>query len=102
MRVVREVKANLYGEVETLLEQRAHDDPSSLAFPVQKYEFHLIRALIANHAGRRDAAVDHARAALDAAGLRQSGFRYHANLGLVGKVEPKLHETLLQLAGTES
>src|SRR6267142_2646735 len=41
MRVVREGMADLYREVEALLERRAQD-PSSLTFPVQKYQFHLV------------------------------------------------------------
>jgi hypothetical protein len=98
MRVVREGKADLYGDVDALLLRRAEEDPSSLAFPVQKYQFHLVRAVIAQERGHRDAAVDHARLALDAAGLRHSGFRYHAGIGLVDNLEPKLHETLLRLA----
>jgi len=97
MRVVREGMADLYREVEALLERRAQD-PSSLTFPVQKYQFHLVLAVIAHEAGHRDGAVDHARRALDAAGLRHSGFRYHAGLGLVDNLEPKLLETLLRLA----
>lgn len=99
MRVVREGKADLYGEVEELLERRRAQAPSSLAFPVQKYQFHLVRAIIAQESGHRDTAVEHARLALDAAGQRHSNFRYHRDLGLVGKPEPKLHDTILRLAG---
>ncbi len=95
--MVREGKADLYGEVVALLERRA-EDPSSLAFPVQKYQFHLVRAVIAQERGHRDAAVEHARLALDAAARRHSNFN-HPDLGLVGKPEPKLHETILRLAG---
>ena len=101
MRVVRDSKVDLYREVEALFAQRALER-SSLMFPIDKYRFHLVRALIASNAGHRDVAAEQASAALDAAGLKASGFRYHANLGLVDKVEPRLHEALLRLAGIDT
>ena len=59
--------------------KRAH-----LAFPIQALKAAAIRALIASARGDRQAA-QYAQEALDAAGLRQSSFRYHRGLGLVGE-----------------
>jgi tetratricopeptide (TPR) repeat protein len=55
-----------------------------LSFPVDHFRWHAALALIALDAGPPEAAVRHARLALDAAAREHSGLRYHADLGLVG------------------
>jgi len=59
-------------------------DKAHLAFPVQLFKAAAVRAFIA-HSNRDGLATQHATEALAAAGLEQSQFRYHRNLGLVGE-----------------
>lgn len=49
-----------------------------LAFPVDCFKWYAAKALIENDS-------DYASKALDAAGVEKSGFRFHQNVGLVGK-----------------
>ncbi len=58
---------------------------SRLTWPVEYYLWHAACALIAAAGQDTLTAKSHARSALDAAALKQSGFRNHASLGLVTK-----------------
>jgi tetratricopeptide (TPR) repeat protein len=71
--------SNLYEEALGVLAE-AH-----VAFPVQKFKAAAVHALIAEHRGDVRSAARHAAEALEAANARESGFRYHQELGLVGE-----------------
>jgi hypothetical protein len=77
-------------------------EQESRPFPAEQFQWHVIQALLsaANHADGD--ASEHARAALVAADARQSGFRYHASLGLVHEIEPALEARLRTLAGVDA
>ena len=61
-----------------------------IRFPVHEFLWHGYRALIAKELGDSKAARKSAAIALRAAEVKQSPFRYHRKLGLVGDE----HETL--------
>ncbi len=56
-------------------------------------------ALIASEQGRKTDSSNHAKKAIDAAQVKKSGFRYHQNIGLVGKEHQGVMKKLLKLAG---
>jgi tetratricopeptide (TPR) repeat protein len=57
---------------------------SSLSFPVDGFLWNAAFALIADAKGQRKHAAETATKALEFAALTHSGFRYHADVGLVG------------------
>ena len=71
-------------------------DRADLAFPVQKFKAGAIRALIAEHHGDTAAAARYAAEAVEAANVRESGFAYHRDFGLVGQEH---HAMLAHLRG---
>ncbi|MCW1921012.1 hypothetical protein OKA05_00500 [Luteolibacter arcticus] len=83
----------LYDEALAVLGEFAHG-----MFPVQRYRVNAIHALILDARGQREQARSHARAALDEAAARQSGFRYHATLGLVESPGESVYQRLQALA----
>jgi hypothetical protein len=97
-RVVRSDRRDLFAEVDALFEERSRDDRWSIPFPVQKYWFHAVRALLADVRGQRPEAAAHARAALDAARMTEAPFRYHREVGLVRVVDADLVRKLSGLA----
>jgi tetratricopeptide (TPR) repeat protein len=54
-----------------------------LTFPVDRFQWHAVHALIAADSGRVAVARAHAEKALEAAAYEDSGFRYHSTVGLV-------------------
>lgn len=56
---------------------------SRLVFPVDHFRWHATKALIEAEAGETETANAHAKHALGAASLDNSGFRYHSSVGLV-------------------
>lgn len=68
-----------YGYAMQLLEKHK----ARLMFPVDHFHWHAACALIASAEHDAVAAKAHAQAALDAAALDHSGFRYHPTVGLV-------------------
>jgi len=61
------------------------DGLDELAFPVDVFLWHAANALMAFDEGRRDEAAEHAIKAIEAAEVKKSGFRFHKNVGLIGK-----------------
>jgi hypothetical protein len=98
--VINHGLSDSYAEVAAVLDERSKD-PSALAFPVQRYKFHSIRALLAKAAGRQREAAEQATLALEAQSLKESGLRLHSGLGLVGAVDPVIHDQVVRLAGRE-
>jgi hypothetical protein len=70
------------------------------AFPVQLFEVAAVRAVISEFRGETHAAAHYAREALQAANLRESQFRYHRQLGLVGSEHSAVVERLKKLAAS--
>jgi tetratricopeptide (TPR) repeat protein len=69
-----------------------------LAFPVQSFKAAAIRAFVAEARNHHQAASQHALEALEAAGRKQSQFRYHRSLGLVGEEYESVIARLRKLA----
>ena len=78
----------------TVLDERKDD----IAFPLDRFMWHASYALISSASGHEANAKDHALEALAAAEAKESGFRYHQNLGLVGKVHRPVVKDLIHLA----
>ncbi len=69
-----------------------------VAFPLDRFMWHAAYALISSRRGDDSAARKHAQLATAAAEARKSGFRYHQNLGLVGKEHKPVVKELIRLA----
>jgi hypothetical protein len=93
--VVSRQLTDLYDEALRTVES-AH-----LAFPVQLFKAAAVRAVISQFRGEERAAVHYAREALSAADLRESQFRYHRKLGLVGSDHSAVVERLKKLAASQ-
>ena len=87
---------DLYDEALALLGEFTH----GLVFPVNRYRASAIHALILGARGQREQAQGYARAALQEAAARHSGFRYHTTLGLVDSPDERVHERLQTLAAS--
>jgi len=83
---------DLYGEALDALQRYRG------VFPAQWFKAAAIRALIADHNGERDQASQYASDALEAASQKQSPFRYHPSLGLVGQGHSGIIERLRHIA----
>lgn len=86
--------ANTYQRAKELLEEHK----SRVAFPVEEFLWHGAYALILAAQGEHVQAKTRARSALDAAERKDSGFRYHATLGLVTEQHRKLLEAVRSIA----
>jgi hypothetical protein len=73
------------------------DHAAEPMWPVERFKWHAAFALVAIDSGDAEGAGEHARLALDAAGTRESVFRYHRGLGCVGKGWAPVIERLLPL-----
>jgi hypothetical protein len=72
----------------------------TIPFPVQRYKFHAIRALVSAERGALANAREEAKQALEAAQASDSGFRYHPTIGLVRERSSDMHSRLEALAGS--
>jgi len=71
---------------------------SLLIFPLAKFKWHAAHALIREAHGEFGVAREHAIRALEAANAKNSGFRYHPNVGLVGPEFRVLRHQLFELS----
>jgi tetratricopeptide (TPR) repeat protein len=92
--VQREDRA-LYDEALAVLNEFRSD--VSLTFPIDGYRYAAVRALIAEARGETDSAREFAKVALQCAEMSFSAFRYHPTVGLVEKVDPRIHGRLAAL-----
>jgi hypothetical protein len=70
----------------------------SLIFPKDYFLWHASQALIFADSGEKTNGAEHAKMAIEAAKIRRSGFRYHQNIGLVGKRHDVVIEKLVRIA----
>lgn len=89
-------RKDVYAEAERLVEE--FGVRGSAPFPTQQYKHYAIRAIVSDWRGDRSAATSYARLALEAASKTTSGFRYHADLGLVSHTDTPLHVELIRLS----
>ena len=92
--VARDEIEDEYAFAVTVLEDRKDD----VAFPLDRFMWHASYALISSKRGDQARTTNHAKQALVAAEAKKSGFRYHQNLGLVGKEHKPVVKTLMRLA----
>jgi len=71
---------------------------SRLMFPVDYYQYHTALAIIEWENGNTDDAKKHALYALEAASEKQSGFRYHPQVGLVENQDKKMQSKLKEIS----
>lgn len=83
-----------YEEALDLLEEFDGD----IMVPVDLFNRHAARALILSDSGQDAAAREEAAAALEAAAVDDSGFRYHPRVGLVGAKQGDLVRRMKSLA----
>lgn len=83
----------LYAEALRLVES-----PEPSLFPVDVFRSEAIRAMLAADRGDRASAARFAQAALESAQLKDSGFRYHKTIGLVGQDYKDVVQQLRQWA----
>jgi tetratricopeptide (TPR) repeat protein len=74
------------------------DRESRPAFPIERFRWNAIHALIFAERGPQHAARDYAQRALAVAADRDSGFRNHPSLGLVGDESADLVRRMRSLA----
>jgi tetratricopeptide (TPR) repeat protein len=70
--------------LETLNRVKQNLLKQGVSFPVDRFILHASHALIRKRTGQKQEAIDHARVALNAARVADSGLRYHRSVGLVG------------------
>ena len=79
--IVENKLTNLYQSANEVLDE--HQE--RVMFPVDHFRWHAAKAIIAAESGNKEQAENHAGMAFEAAKIKNSGFRFHQNLGLVGK-----------------
>jgi tetratricopeptide (TPR) repeat protein len=84
-----------YEEAAEILKEFYSDE--ELSFPVEKYEFFAVTALLADHSGDAETARLLATTALAEAEEQHSGFRYHPKVGLVKSPNESIHDRLLKI-----
>src|SRR5262249_53050708 len=72
---------------------------SQVMFPVDRFYWNGVRAIIFDQSGESSEARDAAQAALDAAAEAHSGFHKHPSIGLVGAREETLLARVSAIAG---
>jgi hypothetical protein len=87
-----------FNEAEAMLSEFGSD----MIFPIERFRFHAIRAVIASHTRDDGTAHDEANLALQAATARHSGMCYHPSVGLVENVPDDLLHQLQRLAGRDN
>jgi tetratricopeptide (TPR) repeat protein len=75
-------------------------DERGLRFPVIKYRYAAIQALLADYRGDKPRAREFARQAIAEAAKDHSGLRYHPTVGLVGSERDTFANRLRMLAGS--
>ena len=88
----------LYPEAASVLSEFA--PIRRLSFPIDKYRYNAINALLAAHAGHTLTATEYAANALIASSATHSGFRYHPEIGLVQNVATSIRERVTAIAAT--
>ena len=71
-------------------------------FPLENFRANAVRSVEAAHRGDGTEAQRFASAALAAAAQRHSGFRHHADLGLVGSADDELLARVRALSAAKS
>jgi tetratricopeptide (TPR) repeat protein len=94
--VVRHRLTHLYKEALDVLGEFTSD--SDHLFPLVRYRYFAIYAVISSHWGLREEARTFANRALEAAEQEHSGFRYHPKIGLVTQIDTELHRNLVDIA----
>lgn len=95
--IVRQQLADLYDEALAVLEEFRSD--TRLAFPIDRYLFAAVRALIAHARNDPESAREFAKVAIQCATTQHSGFRYHPDVGLVDKLDAEVQNRLMALVG---
>jgi tetratricopeptide (TPR) repeat protein len=90
--VARHGLSDLYDEALRTLNK------ADVVFPVQIFREAAVRAIVADDRGDQPSAAQHARRALDAAGLKRSPFG-HPSVGLVGPEYREVFERLGRMVG---
>lgn len=89
---------DLYGEFLNLVRGQSQADlTSNTIFPVDRYLLSATLAIISEDQGEHAVAVEHAKAAIAAADLTHSGFRYHPHTGLVQEKDTPLYRSIRRM-----
>lgn len=85
----------LYDEATDILQEFNRVD--RLAFPIDRYRYAAICALLLSAKGEDDVSRKWAKEAMQHAKAEHSGFRHHPNIGLVKNVDLTMHDRLVKL-----
>lgn len=96
--VVQHNLQDLYEEVSLVFQEFI--DRSRLTFPMEAYRYYAVESIIADSRGNRTSAKAFATQALTEARRTNSGFRYHAKLGLVGSQPSWMEQKLRAIAAS--
>ena len=66
-------------------------------WPVEHFQWHAAKSIFESELGNKEKASVQADLALNAAKIKKSGFRYHQNLGLVGKEHKNIVDRLKEI-----
>jgi hypothetical protein len=94
--VANTYRTSLFDEALDILKEFGGDE----AFPVMIFKYFGALAIIQATIGNLPVASIHAKKALAAIETKESGFRYHRNIGLVRDVEPNILERLNNIAAS--
>ena len=76
-----------YNEALEILDNNKH----RLSFPIDRYKWNAAKSIIFNSMLSHKDAVKYAKAAIEAAEVKKSGFRYHPKVGLFSKDKTDRH-----------
>jgi tetratricopeptide (TPR) repeat protein len=68
-----------------------------LTFPMSEYRFFAVKALLSAHDGDTEFARSFAQKAIAATSAKDSGFRYHPDVGLVNDTNTAVHKRLTEM-----
>jgi hypothetical protein len=97
--IVRQRNAVLYDEALSVLQEFVSN--SDLMFPIERYKYWTVLALISESRGDNATAKASAISALECEAMSHSGFRYHPDVGLVNKIDAEIHNRLVVAAGRQ-
>lgn len=98
--IVRNELVDHYDEALSVLEEFRNDsrNVSRLVFPIERYHYWAVLALIAKENDDIESAEKFAKNAIENASLQHSGFRYHPDVGVVTNPDSIVQDRLIKLA----
>ncbi len=90
---IKSGKRKLFDEALQVVEEFG-GKPGMISFPSDIFKYCTIKAIILFEKGQKGLAREYAEKALEAASRKNSGLRYHPNLGVVDEIDPETAKKL--------